>query len=96
MDSSKQREVDMEILVGIETLTALGLEDAKFAIGKFAIEHELQIAHAAEILEDVAANWENDHRRFPEPLTFDALLSEASEGMAEARAYDEEFDREMH
>jgi hypothetical protein len=86
----------MKILIGPNLLAALGSDDAAYAVEEFANRHGGDPVHAADILEDIVSNWANDHRRFPEPLTFDALLSEASEGMAEAHAYDEEFAREMY
>ena len=86
----------MEILIGTDILAALGAEDAAYAVEEFAIRHGESLVHAAEILEDVVMNWANDHRRFPEPLTVDSLLADASEGMAEAHAWDEEFAREMY
>jgi len=87
----------MEILIGTDLLAALGSPDAEDAVEEFASRHGESLKQAAEILEGGVQNWENDHRApvgYPnwvvEPLTVDALLSEASEGMTEASAYDEE------
>tara|TARA_R110002020_G_scaffold293707_1_gene509411 strand:- start:190 stop:474 length:285 start_codon:yes stop_codon:yes gene_type:complete len=85
----------MEILIGTDLLAALGSEDATFAVEEFANRHGESLVHAAEILEDVVMNWANDHRRFPEPLTVDSLLADASEGMTEARAWDAEYREEF-
>lgn len=76
--------------------------DAEYAVEQFASAYRLTATHAAEILEDIVMNWENSHRPWHadpnwviEPLTVDSLLADASDGMAEARAYDEEHAEEF-
>jgi hypothetical protein len=75
----QKKENEMGTLISADLLAALGSEDAEFAIEEYASRHEESLAHAEQILEDIVINWVNTHRRFPEPLTVDSLLSEAEE-----------------
>ena len=80
----------MEFTISQDLIIALGKEDAEFAIAEIVSRHGVSQKTADEILEDVIINWENEHRRFPEPLTVESVLSEASESIVEADAWDEE------